>query len=101
MKFTTIDLTPRIGSEIRTDRETMLDGSAAAEFRRLLEQRGVIVFREANLDDRQQVAFARTLGEVTQLGENSIFKVTLDKSVNRSAEYLKGTFFWHIDGTTD
>ena len=30
-----------------------------------------------------------------------IFTVTLDPKKSRSAEYLKGTFFWHIDGATD
>lgn len=30
-----------------------------------------------------------------------IFTVTLDPQKNRAAEYLKSTFFWHIDGATD
>jgi alpha-ketoglutarate-dependent taurine dioxygenase len=29
-----------------------------------------------------------------------IYRVTLDKTKNRNAEYLKGTVLWHIDGTT-
>src|SRR5262249_34009196 len=56
------------------------------------------------------VAFSRQLGELVILRGRAaepdnpypeIFKVTLDKSKNRGAEYLKGTFFWHIDGATD
>lgn len=106
MNVTTIDLTPRIGTEINAGLETLLDGSAAAQCRRILEERGVIIFRELNLDDRQQVAFARTLGELHQLGKDGIFKIALNKEPNRgdgeylAAEYIKGTFFWHIDGTT-
>ena len=30
-----------------------------------------------------------------------IFVVSLDPEKALSAEYLKGTFFWHIDGATD
>jgi alpha-ketoglutarate-dependent taurine dioxygenase len=106
MKFPTIDLTPRIGTEIKAERETLWNGSAAAQFRDILEQRGVIVLREFNLDDRQQVAFAKTLGELDQMGREGIFKIALNREQNRRAgeylapEYLKGTFFWHIDGTT-
>jgi alpha-ketoglutarate-dependent taurine dioxygenase len=106
MNVTTVDLTPRIGTEIKAGLETLLDGSAGAECRRILEERGVIVFRELNLDDRQQVAFARTLGELDRVGKDGIFKIALNKEQNRgageylAAEYMKGTFFWHIDGTT-
>jgi hypothetical protein len=100
MKLTTIDLTPYIGIEIKADLVTLLNGSVAAEFPCLLDERGVIALREVNLDDRQQVAFAKTLGEITRLGDDSIFKVTLDKKQNRAAEYPKAAFSWHSDGTT-
>lgn len=55
MKLTTIDLilTPRVGSEINTDLATLLNTLAFAEFRCLLEERGIIALREVNLDDRQ------------------------------------------------
>ena len=96
MQLTTIDLTPRIGTEIKADLETLLNGSAVAEFRCLLEERVIIALREVNLDDRQQVRFAKMLGEVKQLGDDSIFKATLDKKQNRAAEYLKTSLFWHI-----
>jgi alpha-ketoglutarate-dependent taurine dioxygenase len=106
MNFTAIDLTPRIGSEIKADLETLLNGSAAAPIREVLEQRGVIVLRQAGLEDRQQVAFARTLGDLDQVGKEGIFKIALNPEQNRGAgeylpvEYLTGTFVWHIDGTT-
>jgi alpha-ketoglutarate-dependent taurine dioxygenase len=105
MKFTTVDLTPRIGTEIGGDLETLLSGSAAAELREILEQRGVIVLRQLGLDDRQQVALARTLGELDQVGREGIFKIAINSGQDRGGaylapEYVKGTFFWHIDGTT-
>jgi alpha-ketoglutarate-dependent taurine dioxygenase len=38
---------------------------------------------------------------VKDQGEDQIYKVTLDKTVTKTADYLLGTFHWHIDGTTD
>lgn len=101
MNFTTVNLTPRIGTEIRSDRDTLLGGAAAAEIRRLLAQRGILVFRKLSFDGPQQVAFAKTLGDVLPQGENYIMKISLDKNENAGAEYLKGSFYWHIDGATD
>lgn len=101
MNFTTIDLTPRIGTEIRSDGDTLLGGAAAAEIRRLLSERGILVFRKLSFDGRQQVTFAKTLGDVLPQGENYIMKISLDKNENAGAEYLKGSFYWHIDGATD
>jgi len=99
--FAAIELTPRIATEIKSDRETLLSGVYAAEIRRLLEARGVLIFREINFTDEQQVAFAKTLGEVIPQGEKGIYKVTLDKKENMQADYLRGAFYWHIDGSTD
>jgi alpha-ketoglutarate-dependent taurine dioxygenase len=94
------DLKPRIGSEIKADTATLLSGVHAAEIRDLLQRRGVLVFREINLTDQQQVAFTRTLGKLVDEGVNNIYKITMDTNENPQADYLKGAFFWHIDGTT-
>ena len=101
MTLETIDLAPRIGTEIRANAAALLSGEHAAQIREVLGERGLLLFRELDLDDRQQVAFARTLGDVLDQGEDHIYKVTLDKTVTKTADYLLGTFFWHIDGTTD
>lgn len=101
MPLETIDLSPRIGTELRATADDLLSGEHAKQINEVLEQRGIVLFRKVNLDDRGQVAFARTLGGVIDLGEDNIYKVTLDKSVNRGADYLLGTVLWHIDGTTD
>ena len=59
-----VDLTPRIGSEIRTDLDTLLSGREAANIRATLEQRGVVFFRGLDISDEQQVAIAKTLGNI-------------------------------------
>lgn len=101
MAFEVVNLKERIGSEIRTDVETLLTPEVAAEVRRQLIARGVLVFRELHLSDAQQVALAQLLGKVREEGEKGIFKITLDKSANDRADYLKGSFNWHLDGTHD
>ena len=62
MNFSTTDLTPLIGTEVRTDRATLLGGSIAQDIRALLEQRGVLLFRGYDLTNEEQLQFARTLG---------------------------------------
>ncbi|MFG1932445.1 TauD/TfdA dioxygenase family protein [Mycobacterium sp. NPDC048908] len=95
-----VDLTPRIGSEIRTDLETLLGGSEAANIRATLERRGVVFFRGIKISDEHQVAVAKTLGNIVQNeGESGIYKISLDKNINQRAEYLKGSMFWHFDGS--
>ena len=44
MTFSAIELTPRIGTEIRSDVATLLSGKYATDLRQLLEQRGVWCF---------------------------------------------------------
>lgn len=101
MSLEILSLKDRIGSEIRTDAETLLTPGVAGEVRRLLLDRGVLVFKELNLTDEQQVALAQMIGSVREEGEKGIFKITLDKAANSRADYLKGSFNWHVDGTHD
>jgi alpha-ketoglutarate-dependent taurine dioxygenase len=65
---------------------------------------GVLVFRGLHLDPEDQVAFCRRLGAIDESDGHhavrGIYRVTLDRSKNPSAEYLQGTFDWHIDGCT-
>ncbi|HET8880606.1 MAG TPA: TauD/TfdA family dioxygenase [Solimonas sp.] len=100
MTFTTHDLTPRIATEIRSDKQTLLGGAHAAQIRELLEQRGVLVFPRIDFNDDEQVAFTKTLGTFApELAGEIIYKVTLDTNANSRADYLKGSLYWHIDGT--
>jgi alpha-ketoglutarate-dependent taurine dioxygenase len=80
------------------------DGTVAGAVMDALERYGVLVFRGLHLGPEDQVAFARRLGEIDcERGHHpvrGIYRVTLDKSKNASADYLKGTFEWHMDGCT-
>ncbi|MCB2076732.1 MAG: TauD/TfdA family dioxygenase [Novosphingobium sp.] len=100
----TRDLTPRIGTEIRADKATLLSGARAEEILEILERRGVICFRDANLNDEEQRSFSQSLGELIPQGDKGVFTVSMDPDVNPSpeiAEYQKGSIFWHIDTATD
>lgn len=95
-----------VGAEVTgVDRERLLTDEALPQrCLEALEANGVLVFRELHLDDEAQVAFCRKLGPVESMPGRSgseIFKVTLDPSKNPSADYLRSTFVWHIDGATD
>lgn len=99
--FEVTDLQERIGSEVRIDTGKMQNPDVVAQLRELLVQRGVLVFKEQNLNDEQQLGFARLLGTLREELGKGIYKITLDKKSNAHAEYLKGSFLWHIDGTHD
>jgi alpha-ketoglutarate-dependent taurine dioxygenase len=101
MQLQVRDLTKFVGSEIRADVPTLLNPGVAARVRQLLVERGVLVFPRINITDREQVAFAALLGTVRDEGQNGIFKVTLNKESGPAADYLKGSFLWHLDGTHD
>jgi alpha-ketoglutarate-dependent taurine dioxygenase len=100
MTLHTTQLTPRIGTLVQTDLDTLLGGSEAVAIRALLEKRGVIVIRGLELDDAQQIAFSETLGTVMRAEGGAVFDVTLDKRQNPEyAEYNFGNFSWHMDRT--
>jgi alpha-ketoglutarate-dependent taurine dioxygenase len=100
MTFTTRDITPRIATEIRADKKTLLSGQHAAKIRELLELRGVLVFPRVDFTDEEQIEFTQTLGTFApEMRGERVYKVTLDTKVNDMADYLKGSLYWHIDGT--
>lgn len=101
MPFESLKLNECIGTEIRSDVATLLHPDVAAEVRRLLVERGVLLFRNLHISDEDQVAFARLLGSLREEGEKGIFKISYDKKVNDRPDYIKGTFLWHMDGTHD
>ncbi len=92
---------PNIASRVLNTKADLLSGRFAAEIRELLEERGVLVFPAVNFNDEEQIAFTETLGRyTTEAADGSVTKITLDVKVNpASAEYLKGSLYWHIDGT--
>ncbi len=101
MALTTVDLTPLTGTEIKADMAALLSGEHAAEIVELLEQRGMLVVREIHMSDAQQQAFSETLGGVQEQLGTIIQKISIDPKETFAADYLRGSFFWHIDGSTD
>jgi alpha-ketoglutarate-dependent taurine dioxygenase len=100
MTFSTRDLTPRIATEINSDKSTLLAGTHATKIRAILEQRGVLVFPKIGFTDEEQITFTQTLGTFApEMRGERVYKVTLDTKVNELADYLKGSFYWHLDGT--
>ena len=95
------EIRPKIGSRILNSKEELLSGALAGEINALLEQRGVLVFPRVNFSDEEQIAFTNSLGGFArEIRGEDVFKITLDKAVNgEAAEYLKGSLYWHIDGT--
>jgi alpha-ketoglutarate-dependent taurine dioxygenase len=94
---------PSIGSRILNSKEELLSGAMSAEIRSLLEARGVLVFPQINFTDAEQIAFTKTLGKFAPEragGEEVISQITVDEKIaGATAEYLKGSLYWHIDGT--
>lgn len=98
------EIKPNIGSRILNSKTELLAGDLGPQLRELLEQRGVLVFPKIDFDDDEQIAFTKTLGtfapEMQDGTNHKIHKITLDVKENpQSAEYLKGSLYWHIDGT--
>ena len=104
--LTTEKLGATVGAQVLgVDRDRLLDDDAFPEWcLRVLDENGALVFRDLHLDDETQVVFSRKLGRVELVGRGDrpeIFRVTLDPAKNPVAEYLRGTFDWHLDGATD
>ncbi|HME74824.1 MAG TPA: TauD/TfdA family dioxygenase [Mycobacterium sp.] len=100
MTIATRDITPRTATEVLADKDELLSGVHAARLRELLEHRGVLVFPRIGFTDDEQVAFTQTLGSLApELRGEQVYNVTLDTQVNQQADYLKGSLYWHIDGT--
>ena len=92
---------PKIGARVLNSKEELLSGELTNDVLKLLEDSGVLVFPEIHFTDAEQVAFTNVLGGNTkEIRGEEVFKVTLDEKINdKVAEYLKGSLYWHIDGT--
>ncbi len=84
------------------------DVRVADECRRLLDRHGVVVFREAAIDDDALIEFSSWLGTlaVVPTGEHArpeIQTITMRPGATNPvlAAYRRGNFLWHIDGATD
>jgi alpha-ketoglutarate-dependent taurine dioxygenase len=108
MRTSVTPVKPDVGVEITgmSGRE-LADRAVAAELQAALDEHGVVIYREANVDDDDLVALSRVLGEVVvpKVGGDAahpeVSTISLDPSKSKLAAYQRGTFFWHIDGATD
>ncbi|AGB24727.1 putative taurine catabolism dioxygenase [Mycobacterium sp. JS623] len=108
MSLLTINkLTESVGAEVvGVDSDRLADDELlAAAVLDALEENGVLVFPRLGLNPQAQVTFCRRLGEIDHSSDGhhpvaGIYPITLDKSKNASASYLRATFDWHIDGCT-
>jgi alpha-ketoglutarate-dependent taurine dioxygenase len=106
--ITTRPLTANLGLEVSgLSGHRFVDSGVAEECLAALTAHGVLVYREAHIDDGDLVAFSRLLGDVVVAPKGGfatypeVSAVTLDPTQSELAEYRKGTFFWHIDGAND
>jgi alpha-ketoglutarate-dependent taurine dioxygenase len=108
VSVTTTPVTPEVGVEIiGLTGHQFADPRVAADCQAALDTYGVVVYREAHIDDDDLVAFSRLLGEVivAPMGglksHPAISPISLDPSRSELAAYRRSTFFWHIDGVND
>jgi alpha-ketoglutarate-dependent taurine dioxygenase len=113
MTLSSVELSPRMGSQVQISKVDLINGLYAKEIRALLDQRGVLLFRGAAPSDNELRSIARTLGDLRigsvkrgadgktlTEGEEGLLKVSLDEKVNPEyARFLIGNHLWHMDGT--
>jgi alpha-ketoglutarate-dependent taurine dioxygenase len=111
-QFSIEEIKPHIGGIVHVDKAQMCNDDVVQACKDALEDRGVLVFPQANLTNGEQLAFTDKFGQRVKFtgtvpgGENStaeddeLYKITLDKEFNSEPEYVLGTWFWHIDGVT-
>lgn len=101
MSFAIEKISPNIGARVLSDKKTLLSGKHANELRELLEETGVLVFPTINFSEDEQIEFTKTLGQyVKETKDGKAMVITLDETKNPgTAEYLKGSLYWHLDGT--
>ena len=107
MSLLTINkLTASVGAEVTELDSDVLAGDDALGTAILdaLEDNGVLVFPGLGLSPRRRWRSAAAWGDRPLVDGHhpvaGIYPVTLDKSKNASADYLRATFDWHIDGCT-
>ncbi|GAM04287.1 TauD/TfdA dioxygenase family protein [Novosphingobium sp. MBES04] len=93
----------KIGAYVLNSKEELLSGSLGDALRELLEERGVLVFPKIGFTNEEQIAFTKTLGTYAperKGDEEEVTKISIDPAIaGPTAEYLKGSLYWHIDGT--
>lgn len=98
-----------IGATVEVDRSRLGDPQVGAACLEALEKYGVLVFPKIGVTDEEQLRFTDSLGKPLDFsrkvdggkhGTQGVYTVTLNPEINRQQEYIKGTYFWHMDGMT-
>ena len=102
----TLERLGAVGAEVNGVGAAQLtdDDALPARCMHALEEHGVLVFRGLHIDDETQIVFSKRLDDVGKsepADAPRITLVTLDPAKTPIAEYLRGTFAWHIDGAQD
>jgi alpha-ketoglutarate-dependent taurine dioxygenase len=109
MSVTIEPIKPLVGGRVHVDKAHLGDAEVVEKVRAALEDRGVLVFPQINLTDKEQLAFTDSIGERinftrrvpgSDVTEEDVYKITLDREINTEPDYVLGTFFWHVDGVT-
>jgi alpha-ketoglutarate-dependent taurine dioxygenase len=103
--ITTEKLGETVGAEVLgVDVDRLLnDDDVPAACMEALEEHGVLLFRELHIDDHQQVAFCRKLGDLVTFPRYPIpevMEISFDPG-NPNAEYFASNGYWHFDGAMD
>jgi alpha-ketoglutarate-dependent taurine dioxygenase len=105
MELSTKNLTASIGAEVlEVDPQRLLSDPALPDaILDALDEHGVLLFREIGVDDQEQVAFGRRLGDLVGRPGHPIPEITVitQDPGNHLAEYFRGNLHWHIDGAQD
>ena len=105
VSITTAPIKPEIGVEVTgLSGSAFVDPDVAKACEAALDAHGVVVYRDAHIDDDDLIAFSHMLGPVHIWPNNDEQKrelgiVSLDPTVAKNASVQRGTFNWHIDGT--
>ena len=94
------DLSPTVGAEVQADLGMLLSGDEGSAFQELLLSKGMLLFRDVDVDDDQLLTFAKTLGVVRKEGHNPVNSVNFTKKGQALQQaYMHLTFYWHVDST--
>jgi alpha-ketoglutarate-dependent taurine dioxygenase len=98
---------PHIGARIHVERPSLCDDEVVRGCLEILEDRGVLVFPGIGLGAQEHRAFTNALGTqgaatrafvgAREVGDD-LFVLSLDTESEAQTEYVKASFFWHLDG---
>jgi alpha-ketoglutarate-dependent taurine dioxygenase len=98
---------PLIGARIHVDRQALENPEVVERCLQALEDHGVLVFPQLGLADSEQLAFTNRLGQLGAASrkfpggsalEGEVFEIAFDPNDPIRSDYVKVSFFWHIDG---